>query len=118
MARIERAVGVLEDRLKSLARLAQPHAVQRIDILAGNGYLAQLRPLQPHDGPRKRRFSGTAFPDDAEALARSKLDADAMQDAQAGLLGKDRRARQLVFAHQIGGPQNDLAHGATILSRG
>ena len=52
------------------------------------------------------------------ALAGGEFDADAMEHAQAAVFRGDRRAWQIVFAHQIGGLENGLAHGATILSRG
>ena len=75
-ARIERAIGVLENDLDALAvRLQQP-ARQVGDFVARKTNAAGGRIDQPDDAARHRRFAGTAFADDAEraALAQGQRD--------------------------------------------
>ncbi len=75
-ARIERAVGVLENDLDALAvRLQQPPR-QLGDFAAGKPDAAGGRIDQPDDAARHRRFAGAAFADDAERAALAQRQCD------------------------------------------
>ena len=69
-ARIERAVGVLENHLELAPPRAQHRAAHPRDVLAVEQNAARRRLDQPHDGAAQRRLAATAFADQPQRFPR------------------------------------------------
>src|SRR4029078_8726919 len=82
LARIERAVGVLEDELHLLAdllHLARGEAKQRA---IAQPHVAFGRLDQTGDQPRRRRFAAAAFTHEPQGLAPADMEIDAIDRLQ------------------------------------
>ena len=80
-ARIERAIGVLEDHLEMRARRLQLGARQREQRAPLEPHLARGRLRQRHHRARERRLARAGFADDAERAPRLDGEADAVDRA-------------------------------------
>ena len=68
-ARIERGVGVLEDRLHVAAELEQLRLRRVREVLAFEEHAARRRVFEAHDGAPERRLSAPRFAHEPERLA-------------------------------------------------
>ena len=80
-ARIERAVGVLEDHLHLAAHGGECRAVERSDVDAVDHDRAARHRHQPHDRLAERGLAAARFADQPQRLADGEIEADAAHRA-------------------------------------
>src|SRR5207253_5072764 len=89
LARVERAVWILEDHLDAPSPGAEARAAQRRQILAFELDRPRRRVLAPDQQPRERRLSAAALAGDAERLAAVELERDAGERAERPPAARD-----------------------------
>ena len=82
LARVERAVGILEDELDLLARLLHARRREGQQILVPEPDLSRRGLDQPRHQPRRSRFAAAALADQAQGLAAADLEVDAVDRLQ------------------------------------
>ena len=116
LARIERAIGVLEDDLHLAAhRLGHP-GLDDIDRLAINEQFAGGLAVDEGEDAGERRFARARFADDGEGLALLEREADVL-DGVDDAPGAEQRATDSVVADEIAGFENE-GHQLTASSSG
>src|SRR6187402_3247927 len=101
LARIERAVRVLEHHLEIAPRAAQLVGRDAVEVAPKQRDLPRGRPLQRHHDARERGFSGAGLADDAEALAGLDLYADAVERPHLARWTEQAFARQRIALLEI-----------------
>ena len=112
LARIERAIGVLEDDLHLAAHLRRHRAVGDVDLLAVDEQFARGRRVDQRDDAGERRLAAAAFADDRQRLALLDREADALHGMHGARLG-EQAAADMVVAHDVAAFEDDLAHTPT-----
>jgi hypothetical protein len=116
LARVERAVGVLEHHLEIAPRGAQLGLGQRMQIATFEAHAARGGRVERHHEARDGRLARARFTDDAHALAGLHLEAHAVERLDGGRRAEELFSRQRVVAHEIGDLQQrwsgGRAHGA------
>ena len=101
-ARIERGVGVLEDRLHVAAEAEQFGLRGVRHVRAFEEHAARGRLFQPHDGAAERRLPAAGFAHKAERLAFLHVEADAVDRAHVADLGREHAAAHgIVFLQSL-----------------
>ena len=113
LARIERAIGILEDDLDIAPQSLEGSArLEARDVDAVDDQGARGRRLDHGDDAGKRRLAAAGFADDRECLPGLEREADAVDGLQDQRRG-ERPPRQGIVAPEIVGPENDMAGGLT-----
>ena len=102
LARIERAIGVLEHHLEIASCLAQLRRGQLVQVASQQVHGAGGGCVQRHDESRERRFARTRLADNAQAAAAGHGKAHAVECVHLAGWLKQALARQRVLAHQVG----------------
>ena len=91
-ARVERAVGILEDHLEAAPAAAQRRGLEASEILPFEPDLAGGRFDEPDGGASEGGLAATAFADEADRFARRDGQADVVDGAHE-VLGGTEQAR-------------------------
>src|SRR3546814_6484849 len=78
LARVQRAIGVLEDDLHFLAQFRRKMAGARIDLLAVDDEITGGRLVDEGEHAGERRLSAAGFADDGKRLATLQRERDAL----------------------------------------
>ena len=112
LARIERAVGVLENDLHLAAQFRRHRAVGDVDLDAVDEQFARCRRVDQRDDAGERRLAAAAFADDRQRLALLDREVDALHGMHGARLGK-QAAADMVVAHDVAAFEDDFAHTPT-----
>ena len=110
LARVERAIRVLEHDLDLAAHLRRQAIPGEIDLVAVDQQIARRRRIDQRDDARKRGLAAAALADDCQRLAFLDAEGDALHRMHGLGLGK-HAARQMVIANDIAAFKNG-AHSA------